>query len=271
MIIKPNLSSEESKTLFEEQRRKVVKGIHLISGVRIRLATKEDLEDLNTICLNLSGSTDKYPSQTFVLVKSFKDRTGNLDELMKNIVLALRLLKGGYVSRGHIFHILLPKKHSLALTTFGERPRRYTPIKYGLEFEEIPNLRKLLKKMQAVDFNKRKSLGLACRRFQRGYEEENLEDRLIDFIIAFESLFIRKEVEGASAKQKIANGCSTLLGKTDEEREEIRQILTEAYLIRNLIVHGSEYKKPADDVFYISDLVPAVEDLLRESIKSFLE
>jgi len=273
MLLKPaEMPTEEAKNLFKVQRNKVIRGINLIDGVKIRLASKEDLEDLNTICLDRLGPTRKYSAQTFVLVKYLKGKTDFKFELvMKNTVLALRLLKGGYVSAGHIFHILLPEKHSLALTSLGERPKRRIGLEYVLDFEEIPTLRKILRRLQTVDFTKRKSFALSCKRFQRGYEEEDLEDRLIDFMIALEALFLRGEKGGLSSGRIIAVACSTLLGKTDEEREQIRQLLSEAYEMRNYIVHGAEYKKKSDDVYYIPELVSKVEDYLRESIKKLLD
>jgi len=41
----------------------------------------------------------------------------------------------------------------------------------------------------------------------------------------------------------IAVACSTLLGKNQSDREKIRKTLTEAYHVRNCIVHGSEYER----------------------------
>jgi len=267
------LTSEESDAIFRKRRKKVVEGINLIEGVKIRLASKEDLEDLNTRCFSAFEPTEKYSPQTFVLIKHYKGKTDfKFERVMRNVILALRLLKEGYVSAGYIFHILLPEKRSLALTTLAERPRRRITLKYTLEFDEIPILRRILKKIQAVDFTKRKSFGLACKRFQRGYEEEDLDDRLIDFMIAFEALFLKGEKGGVSSGKVIAVACSTLLGENEEEREEIKLTLAEAYKIRNYVVHGSEYPQPKlEDVYYLADLVFKVENYLRESIKKLLD
>lgn len=55
--------------------------------------------------------------------------------------------------------------------------------------DEIPKLKSLLKKIRELDFNKRQRLQLACKRFQRAYEEGDAEDQLIDLMIAFEALY----------------------------------------------------------------------------------
>ena len=270
-----DLSREETKAIFEKQRERVVEGINLLKGVKIRLASKEDLADLNTICFDPFGPREKYSPNTFVMVKHYEGRMNpEHEQIMRNTVLALRLLKRGYVSSGHIFHILLTKNR-VALTSIGERrPRRFV-YNYGLEFKEIKELRRILKKLQAVDFTKRRSLGLACRRFQRAYEEEDWEDRLIDFMIALEALFLRGERRGSSHGRIIAVACSCLLGENEENRNIIKKNLTDAYGIRNKIVHGSYHmlspRREEDHTDFPSDIVSDVEDYLRESIRKFLD
>lgn len=278
VIVAPSveITEEETKRVFTERREKVVRGIPLFHGVKIRLASKEDIEDLNTICFDPFGPIPKYSSQTFVMVKYCKGKAySKFEKVMKNTVLGLRLLKGGYVSEGHIFHILLLKTRRLALTSIGERHRRRFALSYALEFKEVPRLKEILKKILVMDFDKRKSLGLACKRFQRGYEEEDIEDRLIDFMIAFEALFLKGE-KGGRKGNLVSIACSHLLGKDEEEREKVRSTLAEAYSVRNCIVHGSEYErtKPNDKGQYwdtLPDLVSEVENYLRESIKRLLD
>lgn len=129
--------------------------------------------------------------------------------------------------------------------------------------EEVRNFfkerkKQLVKGINLVD-------GMKIRRISKG-DIEDLESSFFpipaNLMIAFEALFVRRGIEGSSFRQKIANGCSDLLGKNDEEKVGIRHLLTEAYSIRSCIVHGSEYRKPkSDDVYYITDLVSEIEDL----------
>jgi len=96
-------------------------------------------------------------------------------------------------------------------------------------------------------------------------------------MIAFEALFLKGERGVPSKGKLIAVACSTLLGKNEEEREEIKQTLVKAYSIRNCIVHGSEYPRMEQDdkgdvyVDTLPDLVSKVEDYLRESIIKLLD
>ena len=64
---------------------------------------------------------------------------------------------------------------------------------------------------------------LACRRFQWAYQEYSYEDRLIDYMIAFETLFLKGKQRTYKKAEPIAIACSTLLGNDDEEREDCKK------------------------------------------------
>ena len=274
-------TAEESRRLFRERREKVAEGINLVNGVKIRHISKEDLEDLKTYPLILpSNARELISPRMFVLEKHIKFENGkdfDLHKAMQNIILSLRLLKGGIVFGSYVFYILLSKKRQLTSWSYEEDRPRVDSRTYVLDFEEVPRLKKLAKKILGIDFSKRKSLDLACRRFQRVYEEKDAEDQLIDLMIAFEALFLKGEKGGPSPGKIVAVACSTLLGKNEEEREEIKYTLAKAYSVRNCIVHGSEYPRmePVDkgDVYVdtLPDLISKVEDYLRESIKKLLD
>ena len=265
------MTDEEKKKLFMERREKVVKGISLVDRVKMRLVSTEEIEDLS----KARFASARVSRNTFVLVKHITAQNSHEfrpDKIMRNIVLGLRLLKGSYVSGSYIFYILLAKKKRLfsAIEYSWDETQPLGPweSKYVLNFDEIPTLKRLVKEIQRVNFTKRKSLRLACKRFQRTYEKGDAEDQLIDMMIAFEALFLKGEKAVTSASQVIAVACSALLGKSDEEREEIKSFLIRAYSIRNHIVHGAEYKKPSIEM---SEFVSKIEDYLRESIKKLLD
>lgn len=114
-----------------------------------------------------------------------------------------------------------------------------------------------------IDLAERKSVGLAIRRLGHAYERRLNEDKVIDCMIGFESLFLRGKGTPTRAGQLIGLGCSILIGKNDKEREEISDFLERAYKIRNKIVHGSE-------VTVEFQLISRMEDYLREAIKGLL-
>jgi len=269
------LSKEERMNLLKEREEELVQGIELYDGVKIKRISKEDIEDLKPPFLSTLHPLKELSPYMFVLEKyiTVDNKHGfETDKIMRNVVLALRLLKKGYVSGSCVFYILVAEKRLLTSYSWEEEPRLDPPgFKYTLNFDGITTLKRILEKTQRINFAKRKSLHLACKRFHRAYEESDIDDQLIDFMIAFEALFLKGE-KAASTGQIIAIACSTLLGKSDEEREEIRQFMIKAYSVRNCIVHGSEYPKPfVKKKYEMNEFVSKIEDYLRESIKKLLD
>ena len=274
------LSPEEVTNLFEAREKELVEGIEVFEGVKVRRVSKEDLDIIKSSFFPLPPDTKVSPGM-FVLEKYITtedDRQYQLDTTMRNIVLAMRLLKKGYISGSCVFYIPTSEKvNTLPFTAIEwswEEGRKLETwgLKYALNFDDIANLKTLVEKIQSIDFARRKSLHLACKRFQRAYEEVDFEDQLIDFMIAFEALFLKGEKDRSPHGKIISVACSCLLGKNEEESEEIEHFLAEAYSIRNSIVHGSECKKPTVEREYeMSEFVSKIEDYLRVSIKKLLD
>jgi hypothetical protein len=274
----PEYTREEVTEFFEKLRKLLVEGIELADGVIVRRISKEDVEDINRYRSLLPTNMD-LSSARFVLAKNVagEDHEFRMTNVMHRIVLGLRLFKEGYVSGNFVFYVSLSEESRIVDWSRDEGQRREMLGQgYVLDFEEIPNLQNLLEKLERIDFDGEKRLSLACKRFGRAYEEDDFEDQLIDLMIALEALFVRKDVEGVSAKRKIASECSALLGKDDKEKEFIRGRLLEAYSTRNCIVHGSEYGRAVagnqieEDFDFMKDLVQDVEGFVRDSIGSII-
>ena len=183
--------------------------------------------------------------------------------LFNNVLTTLRLFKAGAVGFNTVFYENLSEwEHGMSARSSTFKP----PISgegYRLVQSEENALKKLWGEMKGIDFAERKSVGLAMRRFGYAYERRLNEDKIIDFMIAFESLFLRGRGAPTKKGQFIALGCSMLIGKNDKEREKITDFLVKAYDKRNKIVHGSGVKvKP--------QLISRIEGYLREAIKELL-
>jgi hypothetical protein len=269
------MTREEKNAFFMDRKRQVVEGIEIVGGVKVRLFSKEDIKDIDSSFFPVSNKVlrERISTRTYVLEKYItveKDHGFETDKIMRNIVLALRLLQEGYVYGDDVFYFLFSDGKWRYNSWSREGPQlREDRIGWGysLNFEDMPNLISLAKKIQSIDFSKRKSLELACKRFQRAYEEDNIEDQIIDYMIAFEALFLKGEKRVSSRGKIIAIACSTLLGNNDEEREEIKNTLNTAYSMRNSIVHGAEYTKDVNPFVVVEE----IRHYLRDSIKRFLD
>jgi hypothetical protein len=276
----PGMSDEEASNTLKRQGEELVNGFELIRGIRLRLMSKEDLDDLNNPLLSMIQPFERFSTRMFVLESFLDDKDDfKTHQTMQNVILALRLLKIGCVSGNYTFYIRCSDtKRELSSWAMEEAPRLYGHgglLGYALSFQEIPSLREMIKRVQAVNFIDRHSFHIAVKRFQRAYEETDDEDKLVDYMIALEALFLRGEKSGSSSGIVIAVACSSLLGKNERTREDTRNTLDEAYRIRNHIVHGSVYNRivqRGENYFdSLRDLVAKVEDYLRQSIERLLD
>lgn len=105
-------------------------------------------------------------------------------------------------------------------------------------------------------------VGIALRRFADGYERLKPEDKIIDYMIGLEALYLQ---DGAGElSYRLAHRTSVLLCRERLERQRLFKAMNKSYNLRSKIVHGSKYHLCFEDVWFI-------EDVLRQSIKSFLE
>jgi len=256
-------------------REKFEEGIEVLDNIRIRRIKKEDLEGIRKW-----GMVDYYAdifsrintSSTFAIEVLQKDLDAKEIGLkIYKLLLAMRLHKIGSVYCRIMWFLENSKYDTLAIldTHVSEMMGQYF-----IEINEIQQIRKLAEQIEKTDFDKRKSFRIACERFNRAYEEHKEDEILIDFMIAFEALFLREERAPSNTGQFIGLGCSILLGNNDKEREEINNFLIKAYNIRNKIVHGSEYKTPIqinNEDYSMRDIILKLQQILSESIRKLLD
>jgi hypothetical protein len=103
----------------------------------------------------------------------------------------------------------------------------------------------------------------ALRRFSSSYEERVSSDRLVELIIALESLFGGK---GDSTTYKVALRASCFLYPPGKDRQEAFEKIGRAYDDRSRLIHGEKLHSR-----YTDEEMDAIEDLLRKAINKFLE
>ena len=100
-----------------------------------------------------------------------------------------------------------------------------------------------------------------------GSEEKDLENKMIDFFVAFEALYL---VEKLELSYRLALRTATLLGESSQEKKEIFSFMRDAYNLRSQIVHGDP-PKIRKKMVNLKDYLPKLESYLRRSIVKYLE
>jgi len=197
----------------------------------------------------------KFPSKGNLADLAF------FEENTEKIITALRLFSRGAVRYSTI--LTYPKVWRTYFSSLHYK-RGISGLSYILTNDEAENFKAFWKKIESLNIQEYPFMDVAVRRFISSYERRLPEDKLIDFITAFEALFLKKE-EG-ELSYRLALRCAYFLGQNKEERKKTYEIIRDAYKVRNKIVHGKAAELP-----YLTELSTEVEEYLRQSIKKFLD
>jgi len=189
---------------------------------------------------------------------------------------ALRLYKRGYVGISSFIvprempEVVAPLPPLAFLNTHSRLPV------YILDKREIDDFRRFYDVYYELSQDlKDRRLGLALRRFNMSFSAPELEDKLINYIIALEALFLPGESEKAF---RLRVYMITFIGEGSPERmKEIWDYIDVAYKLRSGIVHGNKTLpqkislKELNIEVSAGDFVLTIEDYTRASIKKYIE
>ncbi|HKZ45601.1 MAG TPA: hypothetical protein VJ343_02755, partial [archaeon] len=176
---------------------------------------------------------------------------------------ALRLFKSGIIGIDTIKTEQILDVPIIVSGTSSYMHGSYIGPKYYLIKAEVDDFKRFRKDFNKIDLNSLDYIRVAVRRFNYAYERGNLEDKLIDFMVAFEALFF-KQGEFGEFRHKLSVRVSRFLEQDYNKRRLIAKDMGDFYEARSQIVHGEKVELK-------HDLVKTVEDQLRRSIKLFFE
>jgi hypothetical protein len=125
--------------------------------------------------------------------------------------------------------------------------------------EDIPEIIKIF---EFIKNEKESRFIVAKRRLSDGLTRKAFEDKLIDFMIGLEALYLPDGNQELTFRLSLR--VSFLLASGSEDRKKLFLFLKEMYKTRSNVVHGNKYKLNMDDIAYL-------EDLLRKSLKLWIE
>jgi hypothetical protein len=259
-ILETEEESDEPSRIHVVKEKEPIKRFKFLANTTICGIRKKDLQaDVITNMMfdeHVAGAFyKKY--EDIPVIEFYDTPEDKLVSLVENIVFTLRLFKEGDVfckiiwAENHLHQIILNPFYELPSTIHSER--------YLFKIREIDQIHEIFEKVNKTDFDRRRPLKIARDRLNRSYGKSMYEEKIVDFMIAFEALFLRES--STCSGQIIGTGCSTLIGKTDKERKEIYDFMKKTYKLRNDIVHGS-----AIDYSGIREKALKLKELLRKSM-----
>jgi hypothetical protein len=202
--------------------------------------------------------------------------TSSCTEKFDDVITVLRLLKSGKVG------LCVTKTESTIWTpslgrSYGQRfsHRGITvPSSFVLNQTEKSALLRLWKRTRDFKNQTGRSkngeyINIALRRFNFGVEEDNAENKIIDFLIAFEALYLEGMDE---LGYRLSTRAAVLLGENDAEAAKVKEVIVEAYGLRSKIVHGKKVPqiKLQGEIIELGDFVRRAEEYLRKSLRLFI-
>ena len=191
----------------------------------------------------------------------------NVIELFNNLVTALRLFKESTVLFSMLKIIPVLDVHNIEsvssnfLASSNLLYRKSLGQTYILRETEINEFQHFWNKFD--NLNQSTKFSMAIRRFNYGYERDRSEDKLLDYMIAFEALFSKTDDNTSNISHKLSIRVARLLKSEYEEKETIKR-MKRFYGKRSGVVHGDELELDRE-------VVNNVEKYLRESIMLFGE
>ena len=182
-----------------------------------------------------------------------------------DVILALRLLKRDEVKVSTMF-----MQNGLDIRTMFNPIGLAHRTRYFLKSEDIQSLKTLWNRMQKS--SEKPHLDFPIRNFMSSYDKLSYVDKIVDFMIAFESLIFYEERQALEPAGKIMGiGIGFMLGKNQKERDRIKTALTEAYTVRSDRVHGNEKQLRRLDRNHIEELAIEIEEYLRCTLRKLIE
>lgn len=186
-----------------------------------------------------------------------------------DVLIALRIFKAGLT--GFNFIETKPIKPSILIAGIesigGLATQPYLGEKYTLQSGEKRSLVQLFRLLKdAKTHTIPNYLLVAIKRFEYAYARLLPEDKLLDFMIAFEAIFLKGD-EQQELSYRLSLRTAYLLAETSGERKGMFDFMRRAYKARSEIVHGERAGGEGKN----KEFVDKVESYLRSSVTRILK
>lgn len=251
--------------------------IDLGDNLKIRKYSKVEIERLWHYSMNIPLREILYMNFFIEIVYSTKKGEPlshkHSNEIFNKFISCMRLLKSGNCGFNMLYEIPLMWSNTGISAGGSLYKKTFLGEKYELNKSEIERLRKFWNDFKKID-NNCDFLSIAIRRFNYAYERKRQEDKLIDYITAFEALFS----EGSGdLRYKIPIRVARLLETDIGPRKKVQSNMKAGYDARSNIVHGNKHIKNVDATYddgskkiSLSEFNTIMEEYLRKSINEII-
>lgn len=239
--------------------------LKLSDQIIIRKGTDLELEEI------YSRIEYNVKNQQFIIEYNYTESNEStfprkLFKLLDNLNLFFTIFLGGKTKVANALrHIKVEEEYKQAGFTTNPKVSAHFSEEYILKLEGSEKIKDCWERFQLQSENQ--PIQIALRRYLFSIQKSEQEDQVIDLMIAFEALLIKKK-EG-SINENIATRCSKFLSHKYDQ-EEMYNILRNAYNLRSEIVHGSSFElnemNSREKYIYLSKTTANLSELLRSCL-----
>jgi len=265
--------------------------ISLDENISIVKLSEEEIIEILRLGINLGtnmGGTDflhgvhQYAIKTkYRLKKVIGDKKRDNNEIDRNIYInginesavidSLRIYKEGKL---HPISTIRRSKSILSTGTsfsFENPVKHFMNNKYKLTKDEAIEFQSFWNARNKTQLSEKNFLSVSIRRFSQSNERDNIEDKVIDLMIAAESIFLSSggSFQG-ELKYRLSHRASMFIEDDVEKQKYVFDFMQKSYDVRSSIVHGSTPKLPKKidgSEYTLEEFCGDIEKYLRISIK----
>jgi hypothetical protein len=194
------------------------------------------------------------------------------NDKIEQLLQVMRVFKSGGLYLGGIAHWIEEPFTGMINFMSKSWPDNFLPP-FSLDKREcITELEAFWQAIQSPDVRARQHISLATRWFSKACELSRIDDKLINLIIAAESLSGSPKGEKAT---RIATSIVQLMSPTNPEMSHAKEAMIAAYRLRNYVVHEggvtNDWRKKVDSKFQDETaLVHQIEPYIREALRNWI-
>ena len=154
------------------------------------------------------------------------------------------------------------------------------PFSTQLGEQQLGDIKQLWEDLQSERVKQRKYLDVAIRRFSYAHDRYRLEDRIVDLMIAAESLFLsdfKKDNYIGELRYRLSLRAACFLASDGEARKLIFRQMRTVYDLRSAIVHRGDTEnvklpEPLNDILTpLEDLVSMIQGYVRFALRKAIK
>jgi Apea-like HEPN len=235
-------STESFEAIWLIRLRNLISEVDLVpleQGISLRKAAREDIENPEI------SITDVLLEKRYIHDRTSTPQFQDAGKTADTVVLALRLIKPDPIGIDSFYWRLIDQPFPILKdSTFNKMvlPSTYQGARYTLTKADADILQALWPKAKKAYSNP--DLLIAISRLEDAYSRTKDEDKLLDYWIALEALFL-PEKQTRDMAESIALAVSYYIGQTEDSRKSIQASIRQSHELRSHIIHGKLGKKRA--------------------------